>query len=132
MLYILNYIIETDFEIIMKNKVSKNVISLIEEVKKFIDEKFCEKIDVQQLAHKFKVPSHYLTHMFYEIVGKSISNYIINKRLNYSVKLLKDPSYSIKQISSICGFKDRHYFNKLFKKKFAITPGQFRKKLISK
>jgi AraC-like DNA-binding protein/ligand-binding sensor protein len=132
MLYILNYIIETNFEIIMKSKMSKDILHIVEEVKKFIDKNFCKKIDIQQLAQKFDIPMYYLTHMFHEVVGRSISNYINNKRLNYSIQLLKDPSYTIKQIVSICGFNDQHYFNKMFKKEFGITPGQFRKKLVSK
>jgi len=132
MMYVLNYIIETDFEIIMKSEKSEDVLKMVEKVKKFIDERFCEKIDVQQLVQKFNVPLYYLTHIFYKIVGKSINSYVINKRLNYSVRLLKESSYPIKQISKLCGFKDQHYFNKVFKKEFGISPGKFRKKLSSK
>ncbi len=55
-------------------------------------------------------------------------NYIMRKRLEYSLNFLDDPRSQIVDVAERCGFSDSNYFSKCFKKFYGITPGEFRKK----
>jgi two-component system response regulator YesN len=66
------------------------------------------------------------------VISKNIQidlqDYINRKRVNYALRLLKEPDYSIKQISAMAGFSDENMFIRIFKRYEGKTPGQFRKK----
>ena len=58
--------------------------------------------------------------------GTSCLKYINNYRLEKAAELLKSTAYSITDISLECGFNNLSYFNKLFKRKYHLTPRDFR------
>jgi YesN/AraC family two-component response regulator len=59
-------------------------------------------------------------------MGISPINYLINKRIDESKKLLSTTNYSIRDISSIVGFSNSSYFSQMFKKIAGISPKTFR------
>ncbi|MBF1102907.1 MAG: helix-turn-helix domain-containing protein [Solobacterium sp.] len=48
-------------------------------------------------------------------------------RLEESCRLLRTSDYSIEEISSLIGFKDKSYFNRKFKEQYQLTPAKWRK-----
>ena len=58
--------------------------------------------------------------------GCNFSDYIITKRLEKSKKLLADPGRKIYEISEEMGWADVSNYIKLFKKKYGISPKEYR------
>ena len=57
----------------------------------------------------------------------SFIEYLNNYRLTMASRLLVSSNSSIIAIAMESGFDNLSYFNRLFKKKYKITPSEFRK-----
>lgn len=69
----------------------------------------------------------YLTRIFRKETGVALSDYIQDQRLMYARRLLLNTTKSISDISQMAGYSNMSYFSKVFKKKFLLTPMEFRK-----
>ena len=63
---------------------------------------------------------------FKKYIGMSCIQYINNLRLDNASKLLTTTNKTIMEISLDVGFDNLSYFNKLFKRKYNMTPKAFR------
>jgi AraC-like DNA-binding protein/mannose-6-phosphate isomerase-like protein (cupin superfamily) len=61
--------------------------------------------------------------------GVTVKRLISDVKLKKAKELLKDPSYSIRQISNILGFANEQYFNRFFKQNEGMPPGKYRKSI---
>ena len=92
-----------------------------------MDEHYLEKITLEQLSSKFYINKFYLTRIFKEQFGISITNYLLQLRITHAKMLLRFTDMPIDKISHECGMNDANYFSRVFKQVEGITPGQFRK-----
>jgi AraC-like DNA-binding protein len=97
------------------------------EIVTYIHEHYKEDITNEMLANKFSYHPNYLSKLFYEKTGYSLHNYIIRYRLSRAVKKLMASSETIKEICEYVNIPDQHYFSRIFKKYYGITPQQMRK-----
>ncbi len=70
------------------------------------------------------------TTMFYKVkglTGKSPVEFVRDIRLKRSAQLITDSQLLIKEIAFMTGFQDLKYFGKCFKKKYEMTPMEYRK-----
>lgn len=115
---------------ILKEKYSENDImnEKLSEVKQYIDAHFTEKISLEYLTEAFYISKYHLIRIFKKKYHKTITEYIIYRRINYAKRLLRFTNKSIEEISELTGFCDQNYFNKQFKKIEGITGSSYRKK----
>ena len=52
--------------------------------------------------------------------------YLNDYRLTMAGEFLQNTEESVTQIALKCGFENLSYFNRLFRRKFGVTPGQYR------
>lgn len=97
----------------------------------YIRNHFREKITVHQIAEKVHLSDSYLSHIFSETFGRTITEYITSVRIEYAKRMLAKPGSSISEIALECGFEDVSYFSRVFKKSEGITPRDYKKKAIS-
>lgn len=69
---------------------------------------------------------------FKKITGKTITEFVIDKRISVSKKILEFTNISIEELSEKCGFSSQSYFTRTFKKKTGLSPTQYRKKALEK
>lgn len=62
------------------------------------------------------------------LLGCSISDYILNRRLKKAKYLLMNENYSISEITYMVGFSTPSYFSTVFKAKYDCTPSDFKRK----
>lgn len=53
--------------------------------------------------------------------------WLLQKRLDYSAVLLKNPALNVSQVALDCGFEDLSHFSRAFKEKFGVSPAHYRK-----
>ncbi len=99
----------------------------LQDVKEYIDIHFSEKIMLENLAETFFINKYYLTRIFKEQFGLSISHYILQQRITHAKQLLRFTDHSIEQIGQMCGIGDANYFARAFKKVEGISPGEYRR-----
>ncbi|WP_318619410.1 AraC family transcriptional regulator [Priestia megaterium] len=85
-----------------------------------------QNLSLEQLADKSELHPNYLSKLFKKEVGKSISQYIREQRIEEAKKLLQLSRYTISEISTLLNFHDQSYFTTTFKKIVGVTPKQYR------
>lgn len=92
-----------------------------------IDSDISSNITLSSIAAAQSINPSYLSHIFKRETGKSVIEYITDKRMHKASNLLKTTSLQVQTIASHCGIMDVQYFSKLFKKHFGESPNNFRK-----
>jgi len=67
--------------------------------------------------------------VFKNELGVSPIDFINNERIKLAVSLLQDKKRSIKEIYRECGFESRSYFNRVFKSRKNMAPGDYQSRL---
>jgi len=78
------------------------------------------------LAKKQGVSLGYLSTIFKKETGKTISEYIRARRLEYAAYLLRTTNLQIQTVALHCGIMDVQYFSKLFKMEYSKPPTEYR------
>ncbi len=82
---------------------------------------------VSDIAQHFFTSESRIRNAFRKEMGIPIGQYINDLVYSKAKEYLSGSSLKISQISAILGFCDQFYFSQTFKKRFGITPSQFRK-----
>lgn len=106
--------------------VSRKRLELVE-VKNYLDEHYAEKIVLDELAEKYYINKYYLTKIFKETYGSTISNYLIAMRITKAKQLLRFTDMTVDEIGSVVGMSDANYFSRMFRKVEGISPREYRK-----
>jgi len=85
-------------------------------------------LTIQQVAKSIHVSHSYLCALFQAHEMYSAKEYLTRHRLLHASDLLKTTDKSITQISVECGYKDPLYFSSAFKKKYSVSPSNYRSK----
>ncbi|MCH4564253.1 AraC family transcriptional regulator [Halomonas sp. EGI 63088] len=102
-----------------------------QEVRRYIDERYAEAIDLQVMAQRFKVSPYHLAHRFKAAVGCSPIHYLIRRRVGEAQSLLINTPLSVAEIAEQVGYRHPSYFNTAFKRVVGVTPGGYRKRYLS-
>lgn len=108
-----------------KNTQSKKNLTLFQ-VKDFLDHHYTEKLSLDLLSQKFYINKYYLTRIFKQQYGQTVSQYILEKRITLAKNLLRFSDKTITQIAFECGFSDSNYFSRVFKLIEKNSPNNFR------
>jgi AraC-like DNA-binding protein len=87
-----------------------------------------EGLTIPQIAAFFPMHESHLRRRMLETLGKSPQAYLIEFRLAKAKEKLNHPEWSIKRICFDCGFKTEAHFSHAFKRKYGLSPQNFRKK----
>ena len=101
---------------------------IIWKIASYINDCYNQKINLKELAGLSGYSSSRFSHLFFKVTGTSPIAYQRNIQLQHASELLIDSFDSIKSIALICGFEDSLYFSKVFKKKFGLSPSEYRKR----
>lgn len=99
----------------------------LQDIKDYIDRNYAEKITLDHLAEQFFINKFYLTRIFKEQFGISVTSYMLQVRITHAKQLLRFTHMSISEIALECGMNDANYFSRMFRKIEGTSPGDFRK-----
>ncbi len=99
---------------------------LIIKIKNFIEENYCESIDIETLAKNLGISRSHLSKIFKEAEKISVVDYVTKTRIHSSLKLLKNKDLEIIDIAYSVGFKSVSNYYRCFKKQVHLTPKEFR------
>ncbi|MBQ7921148.1 MAG: helix-turn-helix transcriptional regulator [Clostridia bacterium] len=94
-----------------------------------IDSDLSADLSLQSLAQHLNVSAGYLSTIFKKDTGKTVSEYIREKRIHHAKFLLATTHQQIQTIALHCGIMDVQYFSKTFKKLTGKTPKEYRESL---
>ncbi|MNV65136.1 HTH-type transcriptional regulator YesS [compost metagenome] len=99
-------------------------------VKLFIQKNFHKVINLDMLANQVSMNPSYFSVLFKKEEGISLTDYIVNVRINKAMEYLIDPQFKVYEVATKTGFNDEKYFSKVFKKNVGITPKEYKEKSI--
>ncbi|WP_219834074.1 response regulator [Paenibacillus sp. R14(2021)] len=100
--------------------------NLIKRVALFIEERLQENWTVKQLAEEFSLNASYLSVLFKRELGKTISEFVQETRIQRARELLKNPNIKVYEVADRVGIQTSAYFTYLFKKLVGCTPQEYR------
>ncbi len=100
----------------------------IRRVATVLEQQYRDPPSIEQLADEVGLSASRLAHLFREEVGRSIQSYILERRLMMAAMLIVQTHERISQIAYSVGFGDVSNFNHAFKRRFEMSPRQYRKK----
>lgn len=83
-------------------------------------------IRVQELADKLGLTPQYLSKLFKQEVGVTISDYIMSRRIQAAKNMLKFSDYTPLDIGNYLNFSSHSHFISCFRKHTGMTPRQYR------
>jgi AraC-like DNA-binding protein len=100
----------------------------IKDVIKYIEENYQHPISIDEIADVCNFSSSHFMKYFKKVMGTSFTDYLNEYRLSMASRLLLSSSDNILEIAAECGYDNLSYFNRLFKKKYGVTPSAYRNK----
>ena len=85
-----------------------------------------ERITITDLSRYTGFSESYLSHLFKEELGISISVYIREKKIEKAQNLLKYCDYSLISIANYLSFSSQSHFTQVFQKQVGMTPKKYR------
>lgn len=108
------------------DSIEKNEDFSIHDVLMYIDSHSHENIRVEDLARMCNMSYSYFAKTFHTLYGQSCKEYIEFVRLSKVENLLLFTNYDLNYISNETGFADCSHLIRVFKRKYHVTPKQYR------
>ena len=99
---------------------------LIYRIREYVTEHPGEDLSLGRLARMFHINPSYLSRSFHQTIGQSLSQYIVQVRIETAKRLLAEGEMRIGEISRMVGFETPGYFTKVFSKTVGKTPKDYR------
>ncbi len=99
---------------------------LIDDIKAFIGQNYQKDLQVKDLACRFSIHPNYLSTLFRQEEGVTLSAYITDVCIQKACSLLRETDLSISTIAQSVGYQDPQYFSKVFRKATGMTAMEFR------
>lgn len=92
----------------------------------YIDSDPARELSLSVIAKQLNLSAAYLSAIFKKEMGKTITDFINERRISHAKLLLKTTALQIQTVAAHCGFLDVHYFSRVFKKIVRKTPKSYR------
>ncbi|MEO1190888.1 MAG: AraC family transcriptional regulator [Pseudomonadota bacterium] len=93
----------------------------------YIEEHLADTITLDDLAVEVGLPPWAFTRRFKASFGLPPYGYVQRLRVERAGRLLTESALSISEIAALCGFSDQSHLTRLFRRRFGMPPGKFRR-----
>lgn len=100
---------------------------LLKQAVHYLDEHYTEDaLSLNRVARQVNVSPNYLSAVFSQEMGCTLTEYITGKRMEKARELLRNTDMRSGEIAFAAGYRDPHYFSFIFKKTQGCTPRDYR------
>lgn len=97
----------------------------------YIEENYKEQLSLDELSKVAGLSSYHLCHLFKKATGRTLTEHIIQTRIDKAHNLFRSTNMNITEIALATGFSDPNYFSRIFKKHTGYAPKKARDMLLS-
>lgn len=112
--------------LLVRNHSLQGHSQVVRDALNYIDFHFREPLSLTLIAEQVNISSGYLSAQFKKEMGRSMIDYINEKRIRESFVLLNTTELPIQEIAERVGIYDENYYARLFKKYQGQTAKQYR------
>lgn len=87
-------------------------------IAEYVDNHYSEKISLAELAVQEHVTTTYLSHFISDNLGMTFQEYVSSVRFERALKLLRNTSMCLTDVSVVSGFSDVKYLSRMLEAKF--------------
>lgn len=102
-------------------------LTIIESSLDYIEQNLEHELSLEQIANEFHFSKYYYHRLFSAVMGVSLNNYILKRKLNNSAYLIQNTDQSLTEIGSQLNFSTPAAFSRAFKRQFDMSPSSLRK-----
>jgi len=97
----------------------------------YVRDHYAEPNSISQATQLVRMGPAQFMKVFKEVSGMTFVAHVTRVRLANALRLLRETDKSIADIAGECGFFDQSYFDRRFRKVYAVSPRQYRKNMAS-
>lgn len=98
-------------------------------VREHVDQRLKESLDLATLAPVAAMSVGGFGRFFREATGQSLHDWLVGRRLERAVVLIRDHNVPIGRVAEAVGFGSERTFRRLFQERFGCTPSRFRSRV---
>ncbi len=106
--------------------------SLAPRLIEYINENYQKPLSINYLARVFGYSASYITHVFYEQLKVPFRAYLTAVRAEHAAELMLTSNKNLTEIAFESGFNSLNTFCRCFKKRFDMTPSEYKKAIQNK
>ena len=113
----------------LKIYLKEHMSEKIDRILNYINHYYYEPLSLTDVAAHFQVSETYLSRYFKKKTGQNFINYLNEVRIENAALELRGTDASITNIAMDSGFSTPSVLNRYYKKKYGITPSEYRKQI---
>lgn len=86
------------------------------------------RITMKELSEYLKLSESYLSKLFHKEMGVTLSQYILDLKIEKAKNLLQYSEYNMIEIANYLSFSSQSHFIQVFQKKIGLTPRKYRER----
>lgn len=103
---------------------------VLDGIASYIGANYMQDLNLEKISKVACMSRFRFCRAFKERFGRSFVSYLNAVRIRRASELLRNPNYSIQEISYDVGYRNAGHFNRVFKTAHKIPPREYRKKLL--
>lgn len=117
--------------LVLENRVrARSLHPLVRTVMKYVHAHLGERITLEDIGRETFFSPIYCDALFKKETGRSIIDYVIEKRIDEAKRYLLEGTLPLAAIAEALGFRDYNYFSRVFKKRCGYTPSAYRRLML--
>lgn len=109
------------------NAAVESVNPYILKITRYINAHITKQLSLQSVSAQIGLSKQYVSALFKKETGKTLTDYINERKLLLARQLLQNGEMSLAEIAMHIGYDNYGYFSRLFKRSFGISPVNMRK-----
>lgn len=93
----------------------------------YLQEHYSEDLTLDSVADQFYMSKTYVSRLLKRYVNQSFLKILIDIRMDAARRMIMEDNYKMYEIAEQVGYNDFSYFIQAFKKKYGVTPNEYRK-----
>lgn len=98
----------------------------------YLKKHFQEDVSLDSVSHALSMSVSSVRRTLQRETGETFQQVLVALRMERASVLLKEKTLSINEVAFVCGFHDALYFRRAFKKRFGLTPSEYRARAAAK
>jgi AraC family transcriptional regulator len=100
----------------------------IQKVIAYIDDSLDENFGVDDLAAVAELTPFYFSRLFKQVIGRGPHQYVMERRLQKAVELLRENELTISEVAQRTGFSDQSHLGRHLRTSLGVTPRSLQKR----
>ncbi|OPH50430.1 hypothetical protein BC351_07160 [Paenibacillus ferrarius] len=115
---------------LLRQRHGKGIHRLIRLALERIGKEYEQDLQLTTIAEDLGLSPVYLSELFKQQTGVTFRVHLLRARMGAAIRLLKDPTLKVYEVSYKVGYNKVEHFVKLFKREYGMTPSEYRGALV--